>query len=232
MPEKIYLTYTNATSVPYQGSTLGHHIVINYIDADGVHHTLQGVPGNPIQHNVDKALAFFDEEAFSDGARNTDSPFGPLISPPEHTDRDVSLNQPYTMVAEGDDLSAQWALMRDFADEVNSTGYEYRPVSQNSNSFAGGALQRAGLIGAGSANPERFVHLPAFDPATGETSKRYVPGFETTLKNPINTATPMPFPLDVYTARPSGGGVGPEPPDRRRPLLPTIQISRAACSAG
>ena len=27
MPEKIYLTYTNATSIPYQGSTLGHHIV-------------------------------------------------------------------------------------------------------------------------------------------------------------------------------------------------------------
>jgi hypothetical protein len=49
------------------------------------------------------------------------------------------------MVAEGDDLSPRWALMRDFADEVNSTGYEYRPISQNSNSFAGGALQRTGF---------------------------------------------------------------------------------------
>jgi hypothetical protein len=51
------------------------------------------------------------------------------------------------MVAEGDDLSPRWALMRDFADEVNSTGYEYRPESQNSNSFAGGALHRAGFSG-------------------------------------------------------------------------------------
>jgi hypothetical protein len=37
--------------------------------------------------------------------------------------------------------------MQDFANEVNSIGYEYRPVSQNSNSFAGGALQRAGFSG-------------------------------------------------------------------------------------
>jgi hypothetical protein len=175
MPEKIYLTYTNATAVPYQGSTLGHHIVLNYIDANGNHYTLQGIPKHGFEHNVDKALAFGREEVLSDGVRNTDSPFGRLIPAPEHGDRDVSLNQPYTMVAEGDDLSAQWALIRDFANEVNSTGYEYRPISQNSNSFAGGALQRAGLVGAGSANPERFEHLPAFDPATGETSKRYVP---------------------------------------------------------
>jgi hypothetical protein len=34
MSEKIFLTYTNATAVPYQGSVLGHHIVLNYIDDD------------------------------------------------------------------------------------------------------------------------------------------------------------------------------------------------------
>jgi hypothetical protein len=43
MSEKIFLTYTNATAVPYQGSILGRHIVLNYIDSNGVHHTLQGV---------------------------------------------------------------------------------------------------------------------------------------------------------------------------------------------
>jgi hypothetical protein len=40
MPERIFLTYTNATVVPYDGSVLGHHIVLNYVDSDGVHHTL------------------------------------------------------------------------------------------------------------------------------------------------------------------------------------------------
>jgi hypothetical protein len=44
MPERIFLTYTNATAVPYEGTELGHHVVLNYIDSDGVHHTLQGVP--------------------------------------------------------------------------------------------------------------------------------------------------------------------------------------------
>jgi len=58
MTEKIFMTYTNATAVPYQGSTLGHHVVLNYINADGHHHTLQGVPENPFQHNISKVIAF------------------------------------------------------------------------------------------------------------------------------------------------------------------------------
>src|ERR1700732_1773049 len=145
MPERIFLTYTNATAVPYQGSVLGHHIVLNYIDANGVHHTLQGVPEHSFEHNIDKLKAFLYEELLSDGANNTDSPFQRLQVKPQRIDSDISLNQPHTMVAEGGDLSPRWALMRDFADEVNSTGYEYRPISQNSNSFAGGALQRTGF---------------------------------------------------------------------------------------
>jgi hypothetical protein len=104
------------------------------------------------------------------------------------------------MVAEGDDLSSRWTLMQDFANEVNSIGYEYRPISQNSNSFAGGALQRAGFLGPGNEFPERFDRQLAHDPASGEIRSFYVPGFEAPLTNPINTATPMPFPLDVPVA--------------------------------
>jgi hypothetical protein len=118
--------YTNATAVPYLGTTLGHHIVLNYIDAGGNHHTLQE---HPFQHNLDKAGAFLQEEVLSDGKNNTDSRFGRLLAredKDEGKDRDISLDQPHTLVAEGDDLSPQWALMRDFADEVNTTGYEYR----------------------------------------------------------------------------------------------------------
>jgi hypothetical protein len=75
MPERIFLTYTNATAVPYDGSVLGHHIVLNYIDSDGVHHTLQGVPEHKFEHNIDKLGAFAREELLSDGTNNTDSPF-------------------------------------------------------------------------------------------------------------------------------------------------------------
>jgi hypothetical protein len=62
MSEKIFLTYTSATAVPYQGSILGHHIVLNYIDANGNHHTLQGVPEHSFDHNIDKLAAFIHEE--------------------------------------------------------------------------------------------------------------------------------------------------------------------------
>jgi hypothetical protein len=65
------------SSVPwsYKGSVLGRHIVLNYIDSDGVHHPLQGVPENPIDQNFDKLGASIREEVFSDGANNTDSRF-------------------------------------------------------------------------------------------------------------------------------------------------------------
>ena len=52
MSEKIFLTYTNATAVPYHRSVLGHHIVLNYIDSNGVHRTLQGVPEHGFHHNI------------------------------------------------------------------------------------------------------------------------------------------------------------------------------------
>src|SRR5438445_12750976 len=88
MPERIFLTYTNATAVPYQGSTLGHHIVLNYIDSNGYHHTLQGTPEHKFEHNAGKLAAFVREEILSDSANNPDSlntaipmPF-PLDAPP------------------------------------------------------------------------------------------------------------------------------------------------------
>ncbi|HKG99211.1 MAG TPA: hypothetical protein VKB08_00615 [Bradyrhizobium sp.] len=75
MSEKIFLTYTNATSVPFQGSVLGRHVVLNYIDSNGDHHILQAVPAHKFEHNIPKALAFVREEFLSDGTNNTDSPF-------------------------------------------------------------------------------------------------------------------------------------------------------------
>ena len=89
MSEKIFLTYTNATAVPYEGSVLGHHIVLNYIDSDGVHHTLQGTPENKFEHNIDKLGSFVREELLSDATHNTDSPFRRIRVDPEHKDFEV-----------------------------------------------------------------------------------------------------------------------------------------------
>jgi hypothetical protein len=63
---------------------------------------------------------------------------------------------------------------------------------------------------SGSKIPERFNEQPAFDPVSGETSSRYVPGFETTLKSPIDTETPLPFSLDVRTGAPAGSNAAPD----------------------
>jgi hypothetical protein len=91
------------------------------------------------------------------------------------------------MIAEGDDLRSQWARMKEFGDEVDATGYEYHPNSQNSNSFAAEALRRGGFFGPGTAFPEILDdRLPATEPASGEARPLRVPAFSARLKNPIN----------------------------------------------
>jgi hypothetical protein len=79
--------------------------------------------------------------------------------------------------------------MQGLADEVALVGYEYRPISQNSNTFAGNALQRAGLV------TDRLYFQLATDPETGATKAFFVPGFGNPLANPINGAIPDPISL-------------------------------------
>jgi hypothetical protein len=74
--KEFFLTYTNATALPYHGSIFAHHVVLNYIDANGEHHTLEGVPERKFNHNVEKLVAFSLEEGRPDGGiNNTDSRF-------------------------------------------------------------------------------------------------------------------------------------------------------------
>jgi hypothetical protein len=186
MPERIFLTYTNATAMPYQGSVLGHHIVLNYIDSKGDHHILQAIPERKFEHNAEKVGAFVREEILSNGASNRDSPFQRLKVDPDKIDSDGAISRPHTMIAEGNDLRSQWDQMKRFGEHVNSTGYEYRPYSQNSNSFAAGALKHAGFFGPGTAFPETFDRLLAVDPMSGVTHPVRVPGFDQRLTNPLN----------------------------------------------
>ena len=215
MSERIFLTYTNASSIPYQGSVLGHHIVLNYIDSNGKHYTLQGMPERKFDHNADKLIAFLQEERWSDGAKNRDSPFQRLMAHELEGDG-IALSRPHTMIAEGDDLRSQWNQMTKFGNDVNSIGYEYRPYSQNSNSFAAEALKRAGFFGPGTAYPEIFRHLLVVDPVSGATRSVSVPGFDQRLLNPLTELTTgsnepaIPFPVDVRL-----GGEGQDLLDRR-----------------
>jgi hypothetical protein len=201
MRERIFLTYTNASALPYHGAVLGHHVVLNYIDSNGVHHTLEGVPERKFNRNAEKFLAYLGEEWRSDGIRNTDSPFRRLRAKEGGEGIGIAaLDKPHTMIASGDDLSSQWDQMRRFGAGVNATGYEYRPTSQNSNSFAAGALKQAGFLGPGTVLPEIFDWLIAADPANGRADPVDVPGFDQRLTNPLNMAVP---PLDAVPLVPT-----------------------------
>jgi hypothetical protein len=87
-------------------------------------------------------------------------------------------SDPYEVIAEGDDLSANLARMRLFARAVNGAGFAYRGDRQNSNSFAGAALQ------AGELPPATGM---AHDPAgpRGELLEFFAPGLNEPLRAPI-----------------------------------------------
>ena len=160
--------------------------MLNYVDSDGKRHTLQGTPEHPQQRNVRKVGAFIADGVRPDGVSVVDPPFGRLRSWFE-PDKDPAPDAPHTMIAEGNNLRSQWARMKEFGDEVNATGYEYHPTSQNSNSFAAEALRRGGFSGPGTAFPEILDdRLLAVDPASGETRPLRVPAFSARLENPIN----------------------------------------------
>jgi hypothetical protein len=162
--------------------------VLNYIDSNGNHHILQGKPEEKYTRNANKAGAFIADVVRPDGIGIIGPPFGKLQSELESIkDKDAAPVLPHTMIAEGDDLSSHWARMKEFGDEVNKTGYEYHPTSQNSNSFAAEALRRGGFFGPGTAFPEILDdRLLAVDPASGTTRPLRVPAFSARLKNPID----------------------------------------------
>lgn len=105
----------------------------------------------------------------------------------------------------------------ELGDEVNSIGYEYRPLSQNSNSFAAGALKRAGFLGPGTVFPEIFDRFFAVDPVSGQTHPVKVPGFDRRLENPLDkAAAPLRGPVTPFVpANASPAGDRQESFDRR-----------------
>jgi hypothetical protein len=174
----------------------------------GQRHTLQDLPERKFEHNMEKVRAFYAEEGRSTGIDNTDSPFGRLRGHPSQSSETV-VSEPHTVVTEGNNLRAQWNRMLDFSNRVNSIGYEYRPYSQNSNSFAAGALKHAGLLGPGTASPELSDRLMVVDPATGESNSFSVPGFDQSLKNPDQRVQKSFRRLEYFAVRQQPARSGP-----------------------
>lgn len=173
--ERIFVTYTTATAPWADGPVLGHHAVLNYIDKNGNHQVIEGKPSKPIATTLEKGIAFAGEELFSDGARRADSQFG-KIQAIERQATTKDLGRPFENIYEDDDLRSKWNAIRATAATINDRGYEYRPYSQNSNTFAFVALRSAGLSASGVS----------YDPVSKKNQFHKLQGREFTLSNPIN----------------------------------------------
>ena len=142
MAEKIGVTYRQVGRLP------AYHTALFYQKADGSRVVLEASSRNvDFMDDGEQKDALMDEYW---GRRNAISLFGRMIMLPERDwDATKSIGaddkKPYRILAEGDDLSEAWQRIRDTANEVNTTGYWYRVLSQNSNTFAATAAERAGL---------------------------------------------------------------------------------------
>jgi hypothetical protein len=182
MTDRIYVTYT-PTTVPGIYHT-------------AIHYKRTGPDGNVVEHFVieaqpekiknltapDKAIGVIEEafrnsngpsrfgriDAIMRSSGSTDGPKEPCDDP----------NAPYEIITEGDDLSENLARMQLFASGLNRAGFAYRGDHQNSNTFAGAALQ------AGKLPPATGVaHDPAGPP--GELLEFFAPGLNEPLSAPI-----------------------------------------------
>ena len=138
MTDRIYVTY-KPTIAPES-----YHAEINFErrDADGkliLHKIIDAGPAN--NRLSDKVIGAIEEKLRGD---NGPSYFGDILAAErDPTDEDKKLA--YETIAEGADLSSNWAKMQLFAHGFNRAGFAYRGDHQNSNSF-GSALLRAGEL--------------------------------------------------------------------------------------
>src|SRR6056297_818482 len=140
------------------------------------------MPEISFDNTFDKVAALYYEEFTNHGlSYNNSSPFGAMVVV-QRAATPTDATYPRESIASAADLSQQWASIIQIATEVQSEGYEYRPLSQNSNTFAGVALQNAGL-----PLPTRFPD--------NSTDFLPTPGVNRELKNPL-TGPSGPEPYD------------------------------------
>ena len=140
MSEKIGVTYRPI----YVGSvhTGGYHMALFY-DNGKEAKVIEVGPTTPPPSPFLQARATLNEHFFSNG--NTDSPWG-RIDGGERDWRRTDELLPHAILAEGDNLSSQWNLVKAKLEEVKRRGYEYQsPVDQNSNTFVRDAAETARL---------------------------------------------------------------------------------------
>ncbi len=170
----IYYTPLTSTKVAeIVGLGEAYHMAIVY--TDGKAHSF-GASSGPSNHMTAQTprLALLAALASTMGMP---SAFGTLVSDPMnnhpftkgrpddyYTQDDEGDPYPTTLVARGENLSAQWQTILKTYVAVGRLQLTYSPISQNSNSLAGTALRTAGFPIPFSSKtwfvPAVFTHLP------------------------------------------------------------------------
>ena len=179
--EKIGVTYLQLNVAGF--IDVEYHLAIFYQDSAGVKQVIEVGP----QFSVNQGMAWYQgvaeiaKELWQIPHHNDGSPFGLIVGSPtgfRPWDSGDDSRPPETLLT-GTDLSAVWAGMVADAAQLIADGYEYRPVTQNSNTFAGTILRDANL------------RLPTGAPI----GLSYVPGLQYILQEPTRGQTDYPISL-------------------------------------
>jgi len=180
MSDRIYATYTPTTA---PGT---FHTAIHFERTTPIgtveHYVIEAKPENDKLSAAEKGLGVIEQSfRHEDGL----SRFGKIAARVKHLEpSEIDPNEPFETIAEGPDLSEQFARMHLFARGVNDAALPYRGDHQNSNTFASGALKAAGL-----PNATGIAHDPAGPP--GELLEFFAPGLNEPLspwKSPGSTS--------------------------------------------
>ncbi|KIP99525.1 hypothetical protein RU07_18840 [Agrobacterium tumefaciens] len=198
---------------------LGHHKALNYIDKSGRRYVIEGAPEHKAEQSLGKALRLLNEEVLSNGKKNNDSEFGRLlmrgaeIAPGfvGNPGTDPYAGLPEETLIKGDDLRGLFDRMRSAMAENLNKNYEYRPLSQNSNSIVDKVIKDVGLPPAkevddrGNYNRSPGSHTELLSPGANPSDQN--PSQWTSLKETgrrIADALGYAF-NEVLGVKPAGG---------------------------
>jgi hypothetical protein len=221
MADRIYVTYTPAgipgcfhTAIHFQRTGPAGDVIKHFV--------IEARPGIKDLTAPEKAIGVV-EEAFRKGGGP--SRFGNIRA--DVRDRKASHvtteasddpNAPYETIAEGDDLSENFARMQLYASGFNRAGFAYRGDRQNSNTFASGALLAGKL-----PSPTGVAHDPTGRP--GELLEFFAPGLNEPLGHPSDERAPSPVLLELQKYWRPAARVGAT--ERATPLFGQIDATSA-----
>lgn len=184
MTEQIGVTYS---PVLYEG----RHLALYYERSDGTRTVIEAWGANKDTMTTGQKAAGAMQDAWMLRSENFGSPWGPLVGPSTSGERDWDtatdgkLNSETILtsdnLAPGQTLSGIWADIESDATARLAAHYEYRPFSQNSNTFVATLLADTGVP----------------FPTGWSNGMTLAPGLQYRLHDPLGSRSDLPTSLDA-----------------------------------